>query len=240
MDQPRGKQATALSPRASRRRSFWPFLYGVVLLVYATAFLAVIWIGAGFGMHPTPTAPVAAVIVGTPTIAVVATPTAPPSPTPLAPTPTPTPMPPRPTPIPPTPAPDPNVDVRVPLAVSNTGTLRGQKVTILNITDNARSSVASVRPVAGAKYITVEATVENVGDAPASPGRWQLRTADGTFVGSTALAGFGDPLPSTGILLPRAPLTGVVVFVVPANAKLGSIQYLPDPALRGALFFDAA
>ncbi len=38
----------------------------------------------------------------------------------------------------------------------------------------------------------------------------------------------------------RAPLTGVVVFVVPANAKLGSIQYLPDPALRGALFFDAA
>jgi hypothetical protein len=238
MEQPQGQQSAAPAPRASRRRSFWPFLYGAVLLVYAAAFLAVIWIGAGFGVHPTPAAPVAAVIVGTPTVAVVATPTAPPSPTPLAPTPTPTP--PRPTAIPPTPAPDPNVDIRVPLAASNTGTLRGQKVTILNITDNARSSVASVRPAVGAKYITVEATVENVGDAPAPPGKWQLRTADGTFVGSVVLAGFGDPLPSTGILLPRAPTTGIIVFVVPANAKLGSIQYLPDPALRGALFFDAA
>lgn len=220
-----------------RRRSAWQYIFGAIVAAYTVAFAAVIWIGAGFGRHtvtPTPASVALAFVTATPTIA----PTQPATPTATAPPPTH--APPPPTRPPPTPMPDPNVDFRVPLAASNTGTVQGQRVAILNITDDARSTAASARPVNGFKFVTVEVLVENTGDAPTNLGRWQVHTTPNGDYSASTVSGFGDQLlPSTPVP-PRSIQRGVLVFSVPTNAKLVWIQYVPNPAYRGALYFDNA
>jgi hypothetical protein len=222
---------------ARRRRSVWQYIFGVIVAAYTIAFAAVIWIGAGFGKHvvtPTPASVALAYVSPTPTVP----PTLAPTPTPLAPTATP--IPPTPTRPPNTATPDPNVDFRVPLAASNTGNVQGQRVAILNITDDARSGTASARPIAGFKFVTVEVLVENTGDTPTNIGRWQVHTAPAGDYNTSAVTGFGDVLATTTPVAPRSIQRGVLVFSVPTNAKLVWIQYIPNPAYRGALYFDAA
>ncbi len=220
---------------ARRRRSPWQYIFGAILIAYAAVFASVIWTGAGFG------APAATPTAARVTLAYVSpTPTAPPppAPTPTTARPTTPPAPPSPTPLPPSPTPDPNIDFRVPLAASNTGTIQTQRVAILGITDDARSGTASARPVAGFKFVTVEVLVENTGDTPANLGRWQVHTSANAVFGTSAVTGFGTPLPATTTVAPRAIIQGVLVFSVPTDAKLDWIQYIPDATHKGALYFD--
>lgn len=213
----------------------WQYIFGLLVAAYTAVFASVIWIGAGYGARvatPTPPAVTLAFVSPTPTVR----PTDVPSPTPARPTATP--VPPTPTAPPPTPTPDPNVDFRVPLAASNTGSVQGQRVAILGITDDARSPTASARTVAGFKFVTIEVLVENTGDVPASLGRWQVRTNANADFPNSAVTGFGDPLPPTTVIAPHSLVKGVLVFSVPTNAKLTWIQYVPNPAFRGALYFD--
>lgn len=214
--------------------SVWPLIFGVTLVAYGAAFAAVIAIGAGFTNHtgtPTP-ATVALVNVA----AFIPTPTLPPTPTPHPPTPTPAP----PTAPPSTPTPDPNVDFRVPLAASNTGTFGGQRVSILNITDDARPVTSSVRSVTGNKFITVEVLIENLGTAPVTLGKWQMRTTPGGDVSASVSTGFGTPLPTSDTVAPHAIVNGTLVFSVPIGARVTWIRYAPNPTARGALYFDAS
>ena len=224
-------------PAVARRRSPWQYIFGVIVIAYAFVLASVIWIGAGFGAPaatPTPARVALAYLSPTPT----ARPTA--APTPTAAPPTAPPTPPTPTAPPPTATPDPNIDFRVPLAASNTGTIQSQRVAILGITDDARSPTASARTVAGFKFITVEVLVENTGDAPTSLGRWQVQTNANAVFGTSAVTGFGTPLPATTTIAPHAIIQGVLVFSVPTAAKLKWIQYAPDATHKGALYFDAA
>lgn len=223
-------------PREQRRRSPWQYVFGVIVAVYAVVFASVIWIGAGFGapaVTPTAARVVLAYVSPTPTAKPTAAPTATAAP------PTATPIPPTPTPPPSTPTPDPNVDFRVPLAASNTGTIQSQRVAILGITDDARSATASARAVAGFKFVTIEVLVENTGDTPANLGRWQVQTNANAVFGTSAVTGFGTPLPATTTVAPHAIVQGVLVFSVPTAAKLTWIQYTPDTTHKGALYFDA-
>lgn len=225
------------SPRLGRRRSVWRYIFGVIVAAYTAVFASVIWIGAGFGAHtatPTPAAVTLAFLSPTPTVRPTDVPTSTPA-RPTAP-----PAPPTPTPVPPTLAPDPNVDFRVPLAASNTGSIQGQRVAILNITDDARSTAASARPIAGFKFVTVEVLVENTGDASTNLGRWQVHTNANADFSSSAVTGFGDPLATTALIAPRSLVKGVLVFSVPTSAKLTWIRYLPNPTFKGALYFDIA
>jgi hypothetical protein len=40
-------------------------------------------------------------------------------------------------------------------------------------------------------------------------------------------------------LTPHVPLTGTIVFIVPAAAKITWIEYQPSATATGALYFDA-
>lgn len=225
------------SPAAKPRRSPWQYVFAVTVAAYTAVFASVIWIGAGFGARsvtPTPAQLVLAYISPTPTT--------PPTqaPTPTAARPTVPPAPPTPKPPPPTPTPDPNTDVRVPLSASNTGMMQAQRVAILNITDDARSAAASARPIAGFKFVTVEVLIENIGDAPTNVGRWQVHTTTNADFGASNVSGFDESLPATAPIAPRSLIKGVLVFSIPANAKLAWIQYVPNAAFKGALYFDVA
>lgn len=228
---------TLQSAPRGKPRSAWQYIFGVVVAVYTVAFAAVIWIGAGFGgRSPAPTPVSLALAFLTPTPAI-------PSRVPVTSTPAPPtapPAPPTPTAPPPTPTPDPNVDFHVPLAASNTGSVQNQRVAILNITDDARPASGNARPPTGSKFITIEVLVENTGDAPANLGRWQVRTTPSGNYAATTINGFDDLLAATTPVAPRSIQRGVLVFAVPTNAKLAWIQYVPNPAYRGALYFDIA
>jgi hypothetical protein len=220
-----------------RRWSPWPYIFGVVLVAYGAAFASVIAIGAGYTKRdgtPTP-APRALVNV----VAFAPTPTRtpePPTATPRPPTPTPRP----PTAPPPTPTPDPNVDFRVPLSASNTGLFGGQRVSILDISDDARSTTASARPIAGYKFIAIDVQVENLGDDPVTLGKWQMHTTPAGDFATSAVTGFGDPLAAGSAVAPHATVKGAIVFSVPARARVTWLQYAPDPNAKGALYFDTA
>ena len=116
--------------------------------------------------------------------------------------------------------------------------IQAQRVAILGITDDARSPTASARTIAGYKFVTIEVLVENTGDAPAPLGKWQVHTTANTVFGTSAVTGFGTPVPATSVIAPHAIIQGVLVFSVPTAAKLDWIQYLPDPTHKGALYFD--
>lgn len=226
-----------ISLTARRRRSPWQYIFGVIVVAYAAVFASVIWIGAGLGARvatPTPRQVTLAYVNPTPTVQPTDAPTRTPAPSriPSAP--------PTPAPQPPTPTPDPNVDFRVPLAASNTGIVQAQRVAILNITDDARATNASARPIAGFKFVTIDVLIENIGDAPTNVGRWQVHTNANADFGMSAVTGFGDPLPATTPIAPQSLVKGTLVFSVPASAKLLWIQYIPNTASRGALYFDTA
>jgi hypothetical protein len=223
---------TGQFPVANRRRSPWHYIFGAVVVAYAVVFASVVWIGAGFGA-PAATPTLASVAVSYVSPTPTAQPTAVPTATALPPT-----APPTPTPPPPTPTPDPNIDFRVPLAASNTGTIQAQRVAILGITDDARSATGSARPAAGFKFVTIEVLVENTGDTPVNLGRWQVHTSANAVFGTSAVTSFGDPLPAATMVAPHAIVQGVLVFSVPASAKLNWIQYAPDTTHKGALYFD--
>jgi len=228
----------AREPRR-RRWSPWPYIFGVILVAYGTAFASVIAIGAGYTKGGTPT-PLAVALVNV--AAFMPTPTRTPEP------PTATPRPPTPTPVPPTapppppntPTPDPNVDFRVPLAASNTGIFGGQRVAVTGITDSAQSPTASGRPIAGFKFIAVDVLIENLGDAPVMLGSWRVHTTPAADFATSPITGFGDLLTAGGVVAPHALIKGVLVFSVPANARVAWLQYAPNPNARGALYFDAA
>ncbi|MCA1669496.1 MAG: DUF4352 domain-containing protein [Thermomicrobia bacterium] len=232
-----GEPTVTTIRRRRRKWSPWPYIFGVVLVAYGAAFTAVIAIGAGYTNRTSTPTPVTVALVNVAAFLPTQTPT-PLPPTATPPPPTPTPMPPT---VPPsTPTPEPNVDFRVPLANSNTGVFSGQRVSITNITDGAQAATASARPVAGYKFVTVDVQVENLGDAPVTLGAWRLRTTPTADFGTSAVTGFGDPLPPGGTLAPHATATGTLVFSVPAAARVTWIQYAPNPNARGALYFDAA
>ncbi len=222
-----------------RQRSAWWYVFGVVLIAYSVAFGAVIWIGAGYDKAsgtPTPMTVALTTLLATTNPAVLAQPTLPPTPT--VPPPTATPAPPTPTAIPSTPTVNPNAEFRVPLSASNTGTFQGQRIAIMNITDDARPGTGNARPATGSKFLTVEVLIENLSDAPVSLGKWQVHTSTNADVAATAVNGFTDALPTSTTIAPRASIHGVVIFTVPTSAKITWIQYLPNPAFRGALYFD--
>lgn len=219
----------------ARRRSAWAYVYGIVLVVYLAAFIAVVWIGAGFGKH---TASSDALVAAEPIV--VATATGPPTVVPtLTPQPTATAAPPTATPRIATPTPDPNAEFRVPLSASNTGTLQGHRVSILNITDDAKPSTPTARVPAGMKYIAIEVRIENMADIPVVLGAWKLHATAGNEYSMTFVNSFSELLPASTTLAPHASLMGIIVFSVPTNTKIGWLQYFPTPANRGALYFDA-
>lgn len=223
--------------RHGRQWSPWPYIFGVVLVAYSAAFASVIAIGAGFTKRGGTPTPVTVALVNV--AAFAPTPTQTPEPPTATPRPlTPTPRPP--TAPPNTPTPDPNVDFRVPLSASNTGIFSGQRVVILGIFDDARSTTASARPIAGYKFVAIDVQVENLGDAPVTLGKWQMHTTPTGDFASSPVTGFGDPLPASGTVAPHAVIKGTIVFSVPATAHLTWIQYAPNPNAKGALYFDAA
>jgi uncharacterized protein DUF4352 len=220
-----------------RRWSPWPYIFGIVLVAYGAAFASVIAIGAGYTKQAGTPTPGTRALVNIATFAPTPTPTPqPPTATPRPATPTPKP----PTAPPNTPTPDPNVDFRVPLSISNTGVFGGQRVSILNISDDARSTTASARPIAGYKFVAMDVQVENLGDAPVTLGTWQMRATTGGDFATSAVTGFGDPLPAGGNITPHATIKGTLVFSVPANARMTWLRYAPNPNAKGALYFDTA
>jgi len=234
------RTVSTVTPRRRRRWSPWPYIFAVVLIAYCAAFASVIAIGAGYTKRDGTPTPMTVALVNV--AAFAPTPTAtpePPTATPRPSTPTPTPPPATPTP-PSTPTPDLNVDFRVPLSASNTGVFSGQRVAILGISDDARSATASARPIAGYKFIAVDVQIENLGDAPATIGKWQLHVTPGTDFAASAVTGFGNPLPDGSMVAPHAILKGTLVFSVPATARISWLRYAPNPNARGALYFDAA
>ncbi|MGI8688843.1 MAG: hypothetical protein ACR2M3_09720 [Thermomicrobiales bacterium] len=239
---PKSDTGHAHPPSIQRRRrkwSPWPYIFAVVLIAYCVAFASVIAIGAGYTKRDSTPTPMTVALVNVAAFAPTPTYTPePPTATPHPPTPTPPPATP-PTP-PSTPTPDPNVDFRVPLSTSNTGVFSGQRVAILGISDDARSATASARPIAGYKFIAVDVQIENLGDAPAMIGRWQLHMTPGVDFETSAVTGFGNPLPAGGPVAPHAIIKGTLVFSVPAAARVTWLRYAPNPNARGALYFDAA
>jgi len=219
-----------------RQGSVWPYIFGVALVAYSAAFVAVIAIGAGFTSRDGTPTPATAALVNV--AAFAPTPTWTPGPATATPLPA-TPTVPPPTAPPSTPTPDPNVDFRVPLSASNTGMLSGQRVAILGIADDARPATPTARPAAGYKFVTVEVLIENLSDVPVTLGRWQIRTTPGVDFVTSAVTGFGDPLPTGGTVAPHAIIQGVLVFSVPAAARVTWLKYTPNPSARGALYFDA-
>lgn len=228
--------------RPSRRtRALWGVFFGVLIAAYAVAFVAVIVRAAGFRSDAPVITAVPGTLVGAGTLSSadatatanrgrdIATPvpTIPPTPAP----PTPTPVPPPPTP---TPTPNPDTDFRVPLAASNTGSVHGYEVVILNITDNA---AGAVRPRAGFKYIAIEASIANQTTNPMPPGAWGIRTVQGQDYDISRVGGFGTPLPAA-LIAPNARVSGVVAFEVPIDAKLKWIRFHPTQFPKGDLFFD--
>jgi hypothetical protein len=166
-------------------------------------------------------------------------PTLPPLPTAAPPGATPTPLAPTAKPPTNTPAPKPGNDVRVPLAQSNQGTQEGQRVTIIKITDGAKSSDEFEHPGAGNKYIVMLVLIENVGTKEAPPGDWKLRTDTDFEYGTTFAAGFGDGLPYNSITS-GGKIQGTIIFEVPATAKGKWLKYDPNPFTPGDLYFDFA
>lgn len=236
-------QRTALTTTRRRRRKWspWPYIFAVVLIAYCAAFASVIAIGAGYTKRDGTPTPMTVALVNVAAFAPTPTPTQtpePPTATPRPPTPTSPPA--SPTPPRGTPTPDPNVDFRVPLSASNSGVFSGQRVAILGISDDARSATASARPIAGYKFIAVDVQIENLGDAPATVGRWQMHVTPGADFAASAVTGFGNPLPDGSTVAPHAILKGTLVFSVPATARVTWLRYTPNPNARGALYFDAA
>lgn len=225
------------SDRPWRRAwSPWPYIFAVVLIAYSAAFVSVIAIGGGYTKRAGTPTPMTVALVNV--AAFMPTPTQPPSPATATPPPsTATPQPPPP---PNTPTPDPNVDFRVPLAASNTGVLDGQRVAILGISDDARSTTASARPIAGYKFVAVDVQIENLSDAPVTPGKWQLHTTPTADYAPSPVTGFGDVLPTGNGIAPHVIIKGTLVFSVPTAARMTWLQYAPNPNAHGALYFDAA
>ncbi len=236
-----------MMPTTTRRRrrkwSLWPYIFGIVLIGYCAAFASVIAIGAGYTKRDGTPTPMTVALVNVAAFAPTLTPTPtqtpePPTATPRPPTPTLSPA--TPTPPPGTPTPDPNVDFRVPLAASNTGVFSGQRVAILGIIDDARSATASARPIAGYKFIAVDVQIENLGDAPVTTGKWQMHTTSGVDFATSAVTGFGTPLPDGGTIAPHAIAKGTLIFSVPATVRVTWLRYVPNANARGALYFDAS
>jgi hypothetical protein len=225
------------SDRPRRAWSPWPYIFAVVLIAYSAAFASVIAIGAGYTKRDGTPTPMTVALVNVAAFMPTPTQTPPPPPaTPPPPTATPQPPPPPPN----TPTPDPNVDFRVPLSASNTGVFSGQRVAILGISDDARSTTASARPIAGYKFVAVDVQIENLGDAPVPPGKWQLHTTPTADYAPSPVTGFGNVLPTGSAIAPHAIIKGTLVFSVPTTARMTWLQYAPNPNARGALYFDAA
>lgn len=137
-----------------------------------------------------------------------------------------------------TPTPKPSSDVRVPLAQSNQGTADGHRITIVSITDDAKSDNQFEQPHAGNKFIAVTVILENASPKEIFPGAWRLRTNTDFEYAGMSESGVGQPLPFDSITS-GGKVQGVVVFEVPKTEKVKWIKYDPNTFTDADLYFDA-
>jgi len=134
-------------------------------------------------------------------------------------------------------------DVHAPFTNGATGTVKAagqssQKVTVVSITDNARSTNPLLAPKPGNRYIAVQVIIENVGNSEISPGTWTLHTTADLEVDRASARGIGQDVPSSG-LFSGGKAQGTIVFEIPANARVKWVRYAPTEFATGSLYFDA-
>ena len=136
-------------------------------------------------------------------------------------------------------------DVHVPLAVNSSGEIapegndgRRSKVTILEITDNARSTNQFSQPAAGKKYWAVQVQVEATGSQEVTSLDWKLRDSKDFENDRRFVAGLGESLDAGG-LTPGGRRQGWVVFEIDADAGPKWLRADPNPFLKNDLYFDA-
>ncbi len=110
------------------------------------------------------------------------------------------------------------------------------KVTIIQVTDDARSAGMTPEPLEGKKYWTAKIMLENSGHEAITPGQVKLRTADGVDFNPVTVTGLTSPF-SIPSLNPDGKAIATFVFEIPRDVHARSLSYLPDPSKTEAIVF---
>jgi hypothetical protein len=143
-------------------------------------------------------------------------------------------------------------DVHVPLAVGSSGeapssdpdpmtvndTQSTVKVTVVAITDNAKTDSPIFQPEAGMRYWAMEVKMEGTGDKTVNTGVWTLHATDGKEYETVYLTGVGDDI-IYGALAAGETKQGVIVFQIPSDAVVRWVHMNPSIYLTPNLYFDA-
>ena len=142
--------------------------------------------------------------------------------------------------------PDMGGDVHVPLAVGSSGTIapegngsKKQKVTILQIVDDAQPDNGFGRPGPGKKYWAMEVEVENLGTKEVSSLDWKIRDTNDVETDRSYFVDIDPQLESYSDLTPGGKVRGWVVFEISADAQPKWVRADPNPFLAHDLYFDA-
>ncbi len=135
-------------------------------------------------------------------------------------------------------------DVHVPLKEGSSGQVKEasdkiHQVTIVKITDDAKSTNEFEKAQDGNKFWVVEVRVENAGPAEIYLGQWKLRGSNDFEYDPTIAVGLGQPLNPAQNLTSGAKTQGVVVFEIPKDVTPKFLRYDPNVLLKGDLYFDA-
>lgn len=137
-------------------------------------------------------------------------------------------------------------DVHVTLAPGASGEIapdgnaaRRVKVTIVQVTDNVRSSNSVETPGAGMKWWGVEVIVENVGTKEVTAVDWKLRDSQDGEHNQEFVFFAGQPLEGVYDLTPGGKTQGWVFFEIPAGATVKWLRADPNIFLKNDLYFDA-
>ncbi len=134
-------------------------------------------------------------------------------------------------------------DIHIPIQAGASGTIATKdgavKLTIVRVTDNAKSPNQYNVPKSGNKFAVLEIVMENVGTGDLPSSSWKYRATDGFEYDIGNSAGFGEDLLFPSIA-PGGKKQGVIVFEVASSASLKWIRYRQSFNTKGDLYFDAS
>jgi hypothetical protein len=136
-------------------------------------------------------------------------------------------------------------DVRVTLAEGNSGEVTTaldvkNRVTLVRVTDPARSTNQFEQPQPGFHYVTFALTIENTGERETTGVDVLLRTTDGTEYRQKFVSGVGATDISTLQRLTSGGRTeAVIAFEVRDGSQIEWLKFDPNPFAKGDLYFQA-
>jgi hypothetical protein len=134
-------------------------------------------------------------------------------------------------------------DTRVPLAEGSEGIVetageRRVKVTLGAIQDPVASTNPFQKPRAGYHYLTISATIENIGEREVHGGRVILRMVDATEYDPALITGVGAFGNAFQTLTSGGRTDVTLAFEVKDGSVIDWLKFDPNLAAKGDLYFD--